>query len=240
MEACDRSSSSRIPIVRYVEELRSISAEARMFRKRSVLIVLFVIAAACGGGTEDSEAADTTATEPTVATVPPTTAPIETTVAPMVDQDDSDHEEDMDDGAHEEDADDPEHEDDDAESDEDGVAAGRVVDVSMTEFAFDPSDLMVTAGETITFRVSNDGLIVHELRLSNAHRIEEHLAEGHADHDETDGDHHGDADVVLELEAGESGELTVTFPEDTTIFTEMACLIPGHYEGGMKGGIAYG
>ena len=109
----------------------------------------------------------------------------------------------------------------------------------MTDLAFSPDDLNVTAGETITFRVSNDGNLVHEFRLSNAHRIEEHIAEGHQGHGDENGGHHGDVDVTLELAAGDSGELTVTFPEDATLFTEIACLIPGHYEAGMKGTLHY-
>jgi len=31
----------------------------------------------------------------------------------------------------------------------------------------------------------------------------------------------------------------VTFPEDTTLFTEVACLLPGHYEAGMAADIEY-
>ena len=109
----------------------------------------------------------------------------------------------------------------------------------MTDFAFSPAVVNAVAGETVTFAVANDGAIVHEFRLSNAHRIEEHLASGHDHHDE-DGGHHGDADVVLQLEPGETGEVTVTFPEDVNLFTEVACLIPGHYEAGMKGVLQYG
>lgn len=34
--------------------------------------------------------------------------------------------------------------------------------------------------------------------------------------------------------------ITVTFPEDVSFFTEVAYLIPGHYEAGMKGVLQYG
>jgi uncharacterized cupredoxin-like copper-binding protein len=130
------------------------------------------------------------------------------------------------------------HSEDAVEDDELGHAADRVVEVSMTDLAFSPDVVDVVAGETITFAVANDGAIVHEFRLSNPHRIEEHLASGHEDHDDGGG-HHGDADIVLQLEPGETGNITVTFPEDVTFFTEIACLIPGHYEAGMKGLLRY-
>jgi uncharacterized cupredoxin-like copper-binding protein len=35
------------------------------------------------------------------------------------------------------------------------------------------------------------------------------------------------------------GELVVTFPEDTTIYASIACLIPGHFEAGMAGALQY-
>lgn len=130
------------------------------------------------------------------------------------------------------------HEDMAADGSGDAAAEGRIVEVAMTDFAFDPAEISVAAGETVTFDLRNDGAAVHEFRLSNAHRIEEHMNAGHEDHGD-EGGHHGEADVYMELEAGESGRLTVTFPEDETFFTEAACLLPGHYEAGMKAPLTY-
>ena len=48
----------------------------------------------------------------------------------------------------------------------------RVIDVVMTDLAFDPEQIDVAAGETVKFNISNDGAVDHEFRLSNAHRIE--------------------------------------------------------------------
>jgi uncharacterized cupredoxin-like copper-binding protein len=122
----------------------------------------------------------------------------------------------------------------------DATEPGRIVEVTMSEFAFDPGSLDVAAGETITFVVTNAGVVEHEFRLSNEHRIEEHKASGHAGHSEQGEDgQNEDEDVVLLLPAGESGEITVTFPDDTTVFTQIACLIPGHHEAGMGGAIEY-
>lgn len=115
----------------------------------------------------------------------------------------------------------------------------RTIEIVMTDFAFDPEQLEVSAGETVRFVVFNEGAVDHEFRLSNSHRIEEHMASGHGDHDEEGGHHSEEGDVYIELEPGEQGELTFTFPEDTTLYTETACLLPGHYEAGMKGTISY-
>jgi uncharacterized cupredoxin-like copper-binding protein len=128
-----------------------------------------------------------------------------------------------------------------AHDNDEPVAAGdadRVIAVEMTEMEFSPVEYEVFAGETIRFEVTNEGLIEHEFRLSNTHRIEEHIAAGHADHD-AEGGHHEDIDIVLLVQPGESGDVTFTFPEDTNLFNEIACLLPGHYEAGMKGSIIY-
>ncbi len=114
----------------------------------------------------------------------------------------------------------------------------RIVEVSMTEFAFEPERVDISAGETVRFIITNNGAIDHEFRLSNAHRIEEHLESGHDDHGEG-GHHEEDGDVFVELEPGATGEITVTFPKDMGIYTEIACLLPGHYEAGMLGELTY-
>ncbi|MEN8235127.1 MAG: plastocyanin/azurin family copper-binding protein [Actinomycetota bacterium] len=141
------------------------------------------------------------------------------------------------------------HADDEVASDDhvEGVqAAGadRTIEVLMTEFAFDVDPVDVAAGETIEFVVTNTGVVPHEFRLSNGHRIEEHLASGHDDHDDSEGEpdddgHHEGGDVVLLLDAGDTSSVVVTFPEDTSIFTEVACLLPGHYETGMFADVRY-
>jgi uncharacterized cupredoxin-like copper-binding protein len=120
----------------------------------------------------------------------------------------------------------------------------RTIEILMTEFAFDVDPLVVAAGETIEFVVTNAGVVPHEFRLSNAHRIEEHMASGHEGHGGSDDEatevgHHEDGDVVLMLEAGETSSIVATFPEDTTMLTEVACLLPGHYEAGMHSAVAY-
>ena len=192
----------------------------------SLVIGLVLVASACA---TSEDAADTDVTEATVTTT--------TVIEQTADDDAATHDEDAE---HDEDAathDDVAEHDEDAATHDEG-AFDRVVPIVMTDLAFAPERLGVVAGETIRFEVRNDGALVLEFRLSNGHRIEEHLASGHADHQD-DGGHHEEMDVVLELDPGESGEIDVTFPEDATMFTEIACLIPGHYEGGMKAQLIY-
>jgi uncharacterized cupredoxin-like copper-binding protein len=182
-----------------------------------------LIAAACGGTAASSDNDVPSA---------PTTIVTTTTVAD--DHADDDHAEEASDDDHADEAD-------------------RAIEISMTEFAFGVDPLEVAAGETIEFVVTNAGVVPHEFRLSNAHRIEDHIASGHEGHmddgmaddmddgkDEAEAEgHHEDGDIVVLLEAGETSTIMVTFPDDTTLFTELACLIPGHYEAGMNTEIAY-
>jgi uncharacterized cupredoxin-like copper-binding protein len=142
--------------------------------------------------------------------------------------------------------------DDHADDDHADAEADRAIEISLTEFAFGVDSLEVAAGETIEFVVTNAGVVPHEFRLSNADRIDDHIASGHEEHmddgmddgmddsDETEAEGHlEDGDIVMLLEAGETSTIMVTFPDDTTLFTELACLIPGHYEAGMTTEIAY-
>ncbi len=204
-------------------------------KKLALVFALALLVAACGD--VDGSRSTTTAA----------VAAAETTVGAVVGAEegsaDADHDDDVDSREeesgehaddHEEDVADQDHADDDHD---DGATAekDRTVQVAMNEFSFEPGDFEAKAGETIEFVVTNLGVVEHEFRLSNEHRIEEHLAAGHADHDDASADgHHEGGDVVLLVQPGETGSITVTFGEDTTLYSEVACLIPGHYEAGMK------
>lgn len=209
--------------------------------RRIVLIALLLVAAACGAPAEVAPTTTAVAVEtPTTTVAITTTEPVveETTTTTMADDHGAEGEH-GDEGEH---ADEGEHGDDGDHGDDghdDGMTAeGRVIEVVMTEFAFEPEAVAVTPGETVRFVVINEGAIEHELRLSNQHRVDEHIASGHEDHGD-DGHHGEDADKLVLVPAGETGELVVEIPEDTSIFTLMACLIPGHYEAGMVGSLDY-
>ena len=113
----------------------------------------------------------------------------------------------------------------------DPAKADRVVEVSMTEMAFDPSNIEIMEGETITFVVSNDGEFVHEFNLGT-----EKMWQGHMDEMMQAGMMHDDANSVL-LEPGQTAKVTWTFGEKTEL--GFACNVPGHRESGMVGEISF-
>jgi len=131
----------------------------------------------------------------------------------------------------------------------DPAKADRVVEVSMTEMAFDPSNIEIMEGETITFVVSNDGEFVHEFNLGTEKMWQGHLDEmmkmmdtgmmtvDKINHDKMmqAGMMHDDANSVL-LEPGQTAKVTWTFGEKTEL--GFACNVPGHRESGMVGDIS--
>jgi len=111
----------------------------------------------------------------------------------------------------------------------------RSIDVRMDDqMRFTPSSIAVQAGETIRFVVHNAGKTVHEMVLGSENEIRSHaqaMKQG-VSHDSTHG--HGTG-AALSVAAGQTGELVVRFAQATQVL--MACLIPGHYEAGMRGTI---
>jgi len=132
----------------------------------------------------------------------------------------------------------------------DPAKADREIKVSMTEMKFEPSNIEVMEGETITFVVRNDGEFVHEFNLGT-----ESMWQGHMDEMTTmmetgmmtadtvnhhkmmkAGMMHDDANSVL-LEPGQTAKVTWTFGKETEI--GFACNVPGHREAGMVGEIGF-
>jgi len=109
--------------------------------------------------------------------------------------------------------------------------ADRVVEIQTTdELTFEPADITVAPGETVTFRLTNNGALVHDFTLGDQATQDEHEAEmaemGGMAHDEPN---------VATIPAGETVELTWTFGEDGSVL--VGCHQPGHYAAGMKGRI---
>jgi uncharacterized cupredoxin-like copper-binding protein len=100
---------------------------------------------------------------------------------------------------------------------------------------FTPDLLQVAAGETLKLVVHNSGKLPHEMVLGSeaalkAHAIEMKQSAGHAD-----GHAHasGNELLALSVKPGETKEWVIHFDQAQTL--QMACLIPGHFEAGMKG-----
>ena len=93
-----------------------------------------------------------------------------------------------------------------------GGGAGGAVDLTATDFKFDPSDPSVKSGE-VTFNVTNDGGTTHALEV-----------EGPGEESETD-----------DISPGGSTELTVDLSKPGTY--EFYCPVGNHKEMGMEGEI---
>lgn len=106
--------------------------------------------------------------------------------------------------------------------------ADRVVEVAMTDNAFDPGSLSVAAGETVTFKFTNKGAVAHEAYIGDSKAQEEH---GESMEGDMEGHSMHGGDVLL-LDPGKTGELTHRFEEAGEIL--IGCHQPGHYEAGMK------
>jgi len=127
----------------------------------------------------------------------------------------------------------------------------RTIDVTMKENFFEPETIEVKPGETIRFRIANQGELVHEFNIGTAAMHAEHqkematmmehgaLKDDRIDHAMMKMDmgggrtmEHDDPNAVL-LEPGKSGEVIWKFGKAMAL--DFACTVPGHYEAGMVG-----
>lgn len=116
--------------------------------------------------------------------------------------------------------------------------ANRTVTITMMEndegqMLFEPALLKVKAGETIRMSFVNKGETDHEFVMDGHAAIMEHK-ELMAKFPEME---HDDPNAIR-LAPGETGEIVWTFANAGGF--HFGCLIPGHYESGMKGDITVG
>lgn len=109
----------------------------------------------------------------------------------------------------------------------------RTIEVIMKEtddggMAFEPKEINVKKNETIRFIVINKGELEHEFVLDNHEGVMEHKAQmekmPEMEHDDPNS---------VRLDPGMDGEVIWKFANAGPF--EFACLIPGHYDSGMKG-----
>jgi uncharacterized cupredoxin-like copper-binding protein len=102
----------------------------------------------------------------------------------------------------------------------------RLVEVDMSDdLMFMPNQIAVTKGETVTFLLTNLGIVTHEFAVGPADKVNA---------DEVDG--------VLVMEADEIDAhrlKTVTYTFDGPGPYGYACHEPGHFEAGMRGDIVF-
>ncbi len=122
--------------------------------------------------------------------------------------------------------------DDDVGQGGDAAQASRTVEVrALEERRFEPAEITVQPGETITIRVTNTAGSLHELYLGSEQQHEEHEEEMAA---------MGDAEMKMSdednrifMEAGETKQITWTFPQSGSVI--YGCHMPGHFAAGMRG-----
>lgn len=118
------------------------------------------------------------------------------------------------------------------------LVVNRSIAVQMDDqMRFTPSNIQVQAGETIRFVVHNAGRTAHEMVLGSEEAIGQHAEAMRQGAGHEAGHSHGTG-AAITVAAGQTGELLVHFPQATTL--QMACLIPGHYEAGMRGTVTVG
>ena len=107
----------------------------------------------------------------------------------------------------------------------------RVIEVQAADnMRYTPAAITVRRGETVKFVVKNTGKLMHEFVLGNAQSLKEH-AETMRRYPDME---HDDPNMA-KVAPGGTGNLIWKFTRAGTV--EFACLIPGHYEAGMKGRI---
>jgi uncharacterized cupredoxin-like copper-binding protein len=94
-----------------------------------------------------------------------------------------------------------------------GASGGSSVDLSATDFKFDPSDPSVKSGN-VTFNLKNDGQVAHSLEI-----------------EDVNGE---DKEIEGDVQPGQSGTLTVDLKPGTY---EFYCPVDSHKQMGMTGEI---
>lgn len=107
----------------------------------------------------------------------------------------------------------------------------RTVAVRMTDaMRFEPDTLQIRQGETVRLVLLNDGRLMHEMVIGTHAALAEHAEVMRKfpgmEHDEA---------YMAHVSQGRQGEIVWHFNQAGEF--EFACLIPGHYEAGMRGGI---
>lgn len=110
-------------------------------------------------------------------------------------------------------------------------SVSRTIAIDMSDsMRFTPANITVKQNETIKFIVRNSGKIAHEMVLGTEKELKEHY-EVMKKNPEME---HADDNMVT-VQPGKTGEIIWQFTKAGKI--DFACLLPGHYEAGMKGSV---
>lgn len=112
---------------------------------------------------------------------------------------------------------------------ESGMKASRIIKVDMSDqMRFTPDLITVKVGEVIRFEHTNSGQLMHEFVLGTQKILDEHAELmkqfPNMEHDEP---------YMAHVAPGKTGVIMWKFTKAGTF--GFGCLIPGHYDAGMKG-----
>ncbi len=107
----------------------------------------------------------------------------------------------------------------------------RIIKMTMSDdMRFTPEVLHLKQGETVTLSISNGGKMLHEIVLGTKDSLE-----GHAKMMRKHPNMAHSAPHMLHVTAGAAGEIVWRFNQAGQF--DFACLLPGHFEAGMRGRI---
>jgi len=114
----------------------------------------------------------------------------------------------------------------------DPAKVDRSIEIAVgDDMRFSPNEIRIKRGQTIRFRVVNGGQMKHEMVLGTLAELKQHAALmrrfPEMEHDDPN---------AVSVEPGRTGELVWRFSKTGDF--DFACLVPGHFEAGMRGKIA--
>ncbi len=111
-----------------------------------------------------------------------------------------------------------------------GSAPAAQITVNMTEFAFTPNVINVSAGQPVELTLINDGAVEHDFVVEII-PVDDVSTEG-MEMDHMSGDH-AEYDLHSATAAGSTSTLRFTVTEPGTY--KIICSVPGHADAGMVG-----
>ncbi len=106
-----------------------------------------------------------------------------------------------------------------------GNKASTKIDVTLSDFQFQPNSFTVPAGKEITVNASNSGGVVHSFVI---------MKQGQSAGNEFNQEDQPNVYWSVEVPSGGSISKTFTAPQDPGEY-EIVCHVPGHIQAGMVG-----
>ena len=129
----------------------------------------------------------------------------------------------------------------------------RTIDIAITDNRFTPETIAIKKGETIRFRITNNGQFVHEFNIGTSAMHAKHQKEMTmmVEHGVLEADRINHARMKMDMGGGKTMEhnapnsvllepkksAEIIWKFDTDASLEFSCNVPGHYDSGMMGRI---